>query len=256
MSDMDRINVLYVALTRPKEKLMIYCQLPRKKSGKGDGEPTDFVSLLDDYCQLRDDKIEIRENVVGFGDNSPKKSHEEKNSPASNIETNTIAFPGWTNRIAIAEQSAKIFGTVDETSIRRGNQIHELLSLIKDYRDKAHAIDYFALRYHLEDAEKEDIKNLIDKMLESPQVMRFFSPENTCKNECSLIWKGEVLRPDRVVFTPTETWVIDFKTGAPKLDHQIQVLRYCDAIQAMGYPMVKGYLMYIGTERCQVIACE
>lgn len=256
MSDMDRINVLYVALTRPKEKLMIYCQLPRKKSEKGDGEPTDFVSLLDDYCQLRDDKIEIRENVVGFGDNSPKKSLEEKNSPASNIETNTIAFPGWTNRIAIAEQSAKIFGTVDETSIRRGNQIHELLSLIKDYRDKAHAIDYFALRYHLEDAEKEDIKNLIDKMLESPQVMRFFSPENTCKNECSLIWKGEVLRPDRVVFTPTETWVIDFKTGAPKLDHQIQVLRYCEAIQSMGYPMVKGYLMYIGTERCQVIACE
>lgn len=256
MSDMDRINVLYVALTRPKEKLMIYCQLPQKKSKKEEDAKTDFASLLYDYCQQRDDRQEIRDHVVAFGENSPYIEQEKRNNGSTNIETNTIAFPNWTDRIAIAEQSAKIFGTMDETSIKRGNQIHELLSLMNDYRDKENAIETFVLRAHLDDKDKEEITTLINSIMETDQVRKFFSPEHLCKNECSLAWNSQILRPDRVVFTPTETWVIDFKTGAPKIDHRIQVSRYCEAIQAMGYPSVKGYLMYIGTAQCQVIACE
>ena len=93
-------------------------------------------------------------------------------------------------------------------------------------------------------------------MMQQPEVARFFNPVHTAKNECDIAWRGNVIRPDRIVYTPEAVYVIDFKTGQPSADHTIQVLHYCDALLAMGNPTVRGYLLYIHPDHCQVLPCE
>jgi ATP-dependent exoDNAse (exonuclease V) beta subunit len=172
------------------------------------------------------------------------------------VSVYSVTFPGWSDRIAIAEQSAKIFGQLEQDPVRRGNQMHELLSLIHSTNEAEEALSHYLARNPMEAAEAEVLSTSLRQMLNQPEVARFFQPQHSCKNECSLAWQGEVLRPDRIVFTPDQTWVVDFKTGLPQTSHHAHVLHYCDAIRAMGFPSVKGYLIYIGSEHCQVLPCD
>lgn len=248
--DMDNINVLYVALTRPKEKLLIYCQHPGKESSK------QFVSLLNDYMLERDDKREIRPGVNGLGENGVRQNKVEAADSVETVQMGGVSFPDWSDRIAIAEQAAQTFGERDEESIRRGNIVHGVLSMIDNRDHTEEAFARYLMLNPTDQADIDEIKTMIQNMLAQNDVARFFDPEYECKNECSLVSHGDVLRPDRLVFTPDETWVIDFKTGAPNAEHHIQISHYCDVIASMGYPRVKGYLIYIGAQHCQVLPVE
>lgn len=263
-SDMDRLNVLYVALTRPKEKLLIYCQSNKQKEG------TDYSSLLRDYLLQRSDLHTVREGVAALGQNSPKSQSGDENKreedKITGVTLESVSFPDWSGRIAIAEQAARIFGRLDETSIRWGNRMHALLSLVHSTADAEEALDLFLSSNRLTDenatpndkADAQALGESLRQMLNQPEVARFFRPEDRCKNECDLVWQGEVLRPDRIVFAAKEeeVWVVDYKTGAPQTSHHAQVLHYCNALHAMGYPSVKGYLLYIGPTHSQVLPCE
>ena len=246
---MDNLNVLYVALTRPKEKLFLYCHKP-KKSGT-----TAYTSLLSDYLDTREDAYEVRPDVRAIGTNNPKQIAKEADSPISTIQLHTTIFPDWTDRIAIAEQSTASRPT-DNEAIRRGNQVHEILSHIASIDDVDNAIDSYAAHKQLDDETVNALRRTLSAMMQQPDVARFFNPAHTAKNECDIAWQGNVIRPDRIVYTPEAVYVIDFKTGQPSADHTIQVLHYCDALLAMGNPTVRGYLLYIHPDHCQVLPCE
>lgn len=248
-TDMDNLNVLYVALTRPKEKLFLYCHKP-KKSGT-----TAYTSLLADYLDTRGDTHEVRPDVRAIGLNSPKQVAKESDSPISTINLHTTIFPDWTDRIAIAEQSTASRPT-DNEAIRRGNQVHEILSHIASTADVDNALDSYATHKHLDDETVNALRRTLSAMMQQPEVARFFNPAHIAKNECDIAWQGNVIRPDRIVYTPEAVYVIDFKTGQPSANHTIQVLHYCDALRAMGNPIVRGYLLYIHPDHCQVVPCE
>ena len=247
-NDMDRINVLYVALTRPKEKLLLYCQTPPKEN------TTCYTALLHDYLSMRSDTREIRPGVIAIGDSSPASSPAASESPAAE-SISSIVFPTWASRIAIAEQSAQIFRQLDETAIRRGNQVHEVLALVHSTDDLDNALDTYTRRTRPDDETAAYLRQALHNMMAQPEVARFFNPQFPAKNECNIAWHNEVIRPDRIVYTPDCVWVIDYKTGQPKAEHQDQVLHYCDALSAMGHPTVKGYLIYLSADRCQVLPC-
>lgn len=249
-SDMDRINVLYVALTRPREKLLVYCQSPKKSGGN------DYASLLQDYLATCTDVHEVRTQVYALGDDNPKQQTDEKASTNINIPLQTLSYPEWIPRIAIADQSSALFGELDETAKRRGNQLHDLLAQIH-HRDEADTVlDTYLTLHPMQEDEATLLGDTLRYMMQQEEVARFFDPANRCMNECSLVWQGEVLRPDRIVYTPSETWVIDFKSGEYRNEHRTQVSRYCQAIAAITHSNnVKGFLLYIGPNHCHVSPC-
>ena len=247
-NDMDRINILYVALTRPKEKLLLYCQTPSKEN------TTSYTALLHDYISLRTDIREIRPGVLAIGDeNTTTDQHPTVNPATEGISS--ITFPSWSSRIAIAEQSAHIFSQLDDTAIRHGNQVHEVLSLVHSTDDLDIALDTYIHRTRPDDDTASALRQTLHSMMQQSEVTRFFNPDHSSINECNIAWNNEVIRPDRIVFTPECVWVIDYKTGRPKAEHNDQVLHYCDALRAMGHPTVKGYLLYLDIGRCQVRPC-
>ena len=250
-SDMDRINVLYVALTRPREKLLVYCQAPKKSEG------TDYASLLQDYLATRSDFSEVRPQVSAIGEDLPKAISKTEKTVAQNIQLQTLSYPEWMSRIAIADQSSVLFGELDDTAIRRGNQLHDLLAHLR-HRDEADTVlENYLQRHPLVDEEADSLRDTLHNMMKQEDVAKFFDPAYRSLNECNLVCQGVVSRPDRIVFTPSETWVIDFKTGSPRNEHRDQVSRYCQAIAAITHSLqVKGYLLYIGPDHCQVLPCQ
>ena len=55
------------------------------------------------------------------------------------------------------------------------------------------------------------------------------------------------MKPDRMVVTTlNEVYLLDYKTGAYHIKHQLQLENYQKAIEDMGYKVSKKALIYIG----------
>ena len=73
---------------------------------------------------------------------------------------------------------------------------------------------------------------------------RFFNTDCRVMTECEIVYEGAFYRPDRVLFLHDETWIVDFKTGAPLENHKKQIEQYKQILMDMGYPKVSGVLLY------------
>jgi CRISPR/Cas system-associated exonuclease Cas4 (RecB family) len=55
---------------------------------------------------------------------------------------------------------------------------------------------------------------------------------------------GKKLIPDRLLLSGNEATIIDYKTGAELPKHKLQLDAYAQALQEMGYDVVKKVLLY------------
>ncbi len=246
---LDDVNIDYVAMTRPRDQLLLYSVGPTPAG---------------EYFQSCPEAVETAPGVLELAadEGAPAPSADKSSAPSAArraTPVEQISFPPWQTRIAIAEQADRIFGAIDDSSRQRGIQIHELLSLVSHRGEAPDALRRYALRHRLAPAEQAELQALMDQVLNHPEAARFFDPgcESLC--ECSLVWQGEVLRPDRIVLADGETSVVDFKTGpnaaSRQAEHRQQVQRYCRAVEAMGRPAARGFLLYVSAAGCQVVPC-
>ena len=262
-SQLDRLNIFYVALTRPREQLLVYCQQPPASA------TVTYNALLRDYIAEHPGFQEITPDTFVLGDHgaepvihtppvlrttSPNLGEElaaaGHNPQPSTL--NSLVFPGWSHRIAIARQADDLFAPSDDTARLRGNRLHDLLSRLP-HRDVAKSVlDGYLAEHPCGPDEEEALRKTLDTLLADPAAARFFDPAYPARRETELIRHGEVLRPDRIVETPDARWVVDFKTGAPRAEHRDQVERYCQALSEVDDRPVQGYLLYAAATGCQV----
>ena len=243
MAEVDELNIMYVAFTRAKEQLYIFCPDPADIKNPPEHDrryPTLLASFAPQGCQR------------GDTDCRHTGSTEIKGKQVEGLAR--LSFADWSNHVSIASPSEQALTPLLEDRRRFGIYAHDLLATVQHAGDVEEAIRRFSENRQLSDDETAELGALARKMVGDPLTSRFFSPEYTAKNECDLVADGHRGRPDRVVLTPTETWVVDFKTGTPLNEHRSQVQTYCKALGDMGYPGVKGYLLYVSPE-INVVDC-
>ena len=82
-------------------------------------------------------------------------------------------------------------------------------------------------------------------LLKSEQISKYFTSNWEVRSEKEILTKsGEVYIPDRLVFNGKEVTIIDYKTGNKKLEHQIQINNYANALKEMGYRVAATELIY------------
>lgn len=278
--EMDDVNRLYVALTRAKEKLIVIAQ---QKPKSKDAVPT-LSNHLHDFaergygtepstngqtlCTKEEVTIEkqgdatsphdIHEETVVFhgalyyyGEDGEKQKNDSQKDifivPISHSLSN-ISFPRWNDRIIVADQNADILSARTPSTATHGLLMHELLSQIHRSDDVTHVVNHYALIHELNDRERKALAFHIDSIVNGIETSRFFASGVEVLNECTLIYKGEELRPDRVIFDNDTAYVVDFKTGKTSSQHALQVQHYCCAIQAIRHMPVEGYLLYIADD--------
>ena len=208
------------------------CRQPKEG---GSGTPT-YAQWLLEYAGERRD----------FGDAEFCHVEEHRTEGLEGVNVRRLSYADWTEKVMIASAAEKAVTPMLEESVRFGIHAHALLAGIRHAADAEVAVERYARQEKLREDERNQYAAVVRDVVSHPDTARFFDPAFEVKNECDLTDGSVPGRPDRVVFTPDETWVVDFKTGADargEYDRQLQ--HYCRAISDMGYSKVSGWLVFL-----------
>jgi ATP-dependent exoDNAse (exonuclease V) beta subunit len=242
---LDNINVLYVALTRAEEQLYVISQVLKERK---DGEfPNNMASFFIKYLMHKrvydSDKLEYE-----FGD---KKKLSEPTKTVDLVKViPMVAEVLKPKNIKIAQREALMWGTHQQEAISYGNIVHEILALVKDRSDVDLAVAKALENGLITFSQIEVVSKSLKEIVNHPELSVCFDGRHAVLNEQTIVQKeGRILKPDRVVLTVNkEAYLLDYKTGVVNAKYKRQIQEYQDAIEDLGYKVLKKALVYIGTE--------
>jgi ATP-dependent exoDNAse (exonuclease V) beta subunit len=242
---LDNVNILYVALTRAEEQLYVISSmnLDAKGVARKNNMSAFFVNYLVNKELFEEDKFEYE-----FG-NPTKLSVEKKHVDTSK----TIPLVGEIldpKNIKIAQRESLMWGTHQQEAIEYGNVVHEILAFVKTKADVDLAITKAIESGLITMNQKEVVYKTIQEIVNHSELSNYFSEGNEVLNEQAIIQKqGKTIKPDRMVLTKNkEVFLLDYKTGTHNPKYQLQLENYQNAIELMGYKVVKKALIYIGEQ--------
>jgi len=243
-SILDTINLLYVVLTRPKDRMYVLSEVDKpNKEGN-------YKNYFFEYC-LTQPESKINDNQYTFGLFSSKVVNSQQSTVNSQQTSNEViqevVYNPWRNKIDISYQAPKFWDVENpETSADYGNLIHQLLSEIKQLSDLESTIDRFINRGLFDENNKPNILAELHELIKLPKVESFFTAFDDLKTETTILLpSGESYQPDRVVIKNNTTIIVDYKTGKKEKKHYQQLENYKILLAEMGYTNIESYLLYI-----------
>ncbi len=197
----DELNVLYVAMTRAKERLYLF--LPHTK------RQPNLVKVL---IGLGEDK-----NIIEIGENNFYETS-IKDQTTSTIFLEPIKHRGWYQKIV--EPKVEINEIKNRAEIKEGEIIHTILSFIcnlygkniKEEVEKAIEKSKFFFPF-IDHKSTEKYKKLVLDLLEKKELKDLFfakDAEVLCEQEI-VTFNGEIKRVDRLIIQGDKVIVLDYK---------------------------------------------
>ena len=250
----DNVNLLYVAMTRPRNNMFIIAE-NREKKKKDSKKGTENEALSNVYQLLKLGLPEGSNEEFEFG--TLCVDTEKKNEGENEL---TVCFEDR-DSIAQFRQSNKSKDFIDNTDdtleedrrryLNEGLLLHRLMELLRSPEDVDACIARMEINGELADAAyREDIRRMAKEALKKADIMEWFSPHWKVINECDILCRDntgvvKTKRPDRVITDGKETIVIDYKTGREDDTHILQVRQYMELLSNMGYASPQGYIWYM-----------
>ncbi|MNE25921.1 ATP-dependent helicase/nuclease subunit A [compost metagenome] len=242
---LDNINVLYVALTRAEEQLYVISNM--NLSSKGEVPKNNMCAFFINYL---DDKGLFDENRLEYEFGSAVKLSSVKQHVDASKTIPLVSEILDPKNIKIAQREALMWGTQQQEAIEYGNLIHEILSFVKTRSDIDLAVTKAIESGLITFGQKEAVCKTVQEIVGHSELSIYFAEGNEILNEQTIIQKdGKTVKPDRMVLTKDkEVLLLDYKTGIHNVKYQQQLDNYQEAIEKMGYKVVKKALIYIGKE--------
>ena len=245
LSYLDNLNLLYVAFTRPEQRLYVFSPGENSRKGKG------VSALSADVVKRNSWRVNPELNQFESGSCSSPNT-KIKPTVEKPEEIKYFISSRWQGKIAIAAQGKKRMDTIpylnstEMSSVDFGLLIHDILKDIHTAKDIPHALSVLNFEGSISLNDKQVIKNILDKIVAGTDSSILFSENWNIKTERELLMPdGTILRPDRVLINGNKVIVADYKTGNPSPDHSKQINEYGEALISMGYSDVKKYILYI-----------
>lgn len=249
-SMLDMLNVLYVALTRPSERLYILTKPPSADFSNPASVPDLLASFL-----VSENKWEENNFHYSFGET---EFNFVKNNDKKDVQTQTLkAFPVKKREqvIHLRKKSSEMWDAEDPIrNSEWGNLVHYAMSLI-EYADTAEGIINQLLNEGMiQQSREKEFREKIISILNNPQITAFFTREFKIKTEAEILLKdGSIVRPDRIILKDNSAVVIDYKTGGIKDSHKQQVIKYADMLEEMGYSVSDKILVYVDMNKVVLV---
>lgn len=240
----DRVNVLYVALTRAVERLHVIVDCPSATSSSFDVafELAGFVkdSLL----------FESIEHENGFSYQygvSEMRCSSQKKGTTESVKLTEMRSVDWKNNQWISAENES------NDAIALGNVFHFAMSKIRNINEVEIALEQLKGSYSLDQSQLELLSDMIHQVVYHAQLNWCFLPESIVYNELEIVdLNGELYRPDRVVEFDEKITIMDFKTGLRSSYHVDQVETYKSLYKQMGKTQVDGFLVYVDDKQVSV----
>lgn len=254
---LDLINILYVALTRPAERLYLLSSI--KKDAKGSISRNNIGAINDylyDFCQ-QDFLTKLSDTTFHYGLFNPKTEDEKtKKDAIITEEFSIITHNSWREKIKISYQAPKFWDVEFPEKIgEHGSLIHNILSELVHKNELDMLLNKNINKGIITEKEATILKNQLEEQFQHPLIGHLFSDFDMVKNEKNiLLSSGSSYQPDRVTFKDENIYIIDYKTGEPSNKHIEQLENYKKILTEM-YPTfsIKSYVMYLRTSEVMEI---
>ncbi|MDZ4750858.1 MAG: UvrD-helicase domain-containing protein [Flavobacteriales bacterium] len=232
-SELDRLNLLYVATTRAETRLYIFADIK--------------VKWVNNYCSTSSlmSSVDTNTYIIGTPEKYISKVEEESKSIITEKLTNS-GVRKILDKGSLTTSPVEISLNMYHSS-RLGRELHETLALFSTVENEDSVNEKICRHWPLmhEIAQKQ-LCNQVLSIFESEGFSEWFSSNKKIVIESEIISpEGNVYRPDRVVMDESGIEIVDFKTGKPLPSHADQVQKYMDLLRSMSNFPVKGYVAYI-----------
>ncbi|MFK5854693.1 MAG: UvrD-helicase domain-containing protein [Bacteroidota bacterium] len=239
-TELDFLNLIYVAFTRPVKALYTIGQI------KNNNPKDKFTNYLVNFLKSKGvwDENKLHYN---FGELTPKAS-EDKQVDENPIKLSTFISSHWQELISIASTDDINNRALESISSQSyGKLIHMILSEIRYDTDIPIVITSLTSSGILNTSDIKIIESIINNIVTHPKLQPYYKAGLIIKNETEIMLSnGELIRPDRVTIDNQTLTIIDYKTGDEKQDDHDQVIKYKLAFEYLGYKSVKAKIIYIG----------
>jgi ATP-dependent exoDNAse (exonuclease V) beta subunit len=234
----DKLNLLYVGLTRPRTRLYGFNLFKEKNT---------FGKLIHQtLSNLYTEAIDGSSLQLKIGSPEPLKHTESK-------ETTDLFYPDsvsetlWYPEIALADQFSYENNDLSEEQ-RKGTQFHLAMARIDRFEDISSVLNSMRLTGEIEQENIPFLHTWLSTFFKLPEVLKIYENKTDILTEQSIILDElSTKRPDKIILKQDETIILDFKTGMPKNDDVKQLVGYKDALIQMDLPNIKSYLYYTST---------
>lgn len=239
-SMLDLVNLLYVVMTRPEERLYILTSTPPVKKETVQSLPSFFAGFLEKEGLYQPDKT-----VYTFGIPEPKRTSGRREKENHLVLQNFISDE-WRNKIKVKSRAPWNWDSDIPGKVQFGNQVHQLLAKITSVSEVEKAMQEAVRSGIISTDELTPIRQILDAIFSHPEIGKLYTEGVKVKTEPGiLIPDGAMFRPDRVVFDNGNPVIVEYKTGIRNESHINQLNKYGNLLLEMGYSRVDKYLVYL-----------
>ena len=242
---LDQMNIVYVAMTRPVERLDVLAETAKLEFDRA--EPASVSQWV----------LACTEDVTGahfhaHGDAVARGVNDRLTASAAEEEDTAVV----STRLNLGEQAAQrvVMARPQVSQVHPdglveaelGTLVHDLLAEVQTAEDWPTVRTRFASRWSLETKDREQVLTWADKVFSEPKSAAFFEVGATV--ECEPEWMDVEgpMRPDRVVQNDEGWHVVDFKSGEVDVEkHAKQVRRYMNALADLESTTPRGWILYL-----------
>ena len=234
----DNLNLVYVALTRPKYRLYIYGQLGKHNSNN---IATKVFELYKN--ELNDERI----YRVPEGAPAPLPPLEE--DEINSITACYTSVPIGARLILRSRSEDDFAPDTPLATVDMGILMHIWLSKINTWEDAEPALQRLLIEGQITEQQALELRQQfynLQSLIQRENHSDWFSGQYTILSEQDILTpSGSMQRPDRVMIADKHAIVIDYKFGneQPK-SHLEQVRNYMLLLRQMGYT-TEGHIIYV-----------
>lgn len=241
---LDKINLFYVAMTRPKERLHLLADVFHP----GKSDTFKFSEVIDGFIQAESIK-EIENQTFQFGElNQVRLKNKEADSAHPNLKN--FDHSQWKSAIPMS------LDTDDEklAAADWGTKVHRFFAQIKSEEDLQNHLDQSKIKLHLSENESAQLVEQAKQVLQHPQISKLYKAGNLILNERDFYTSTKkILRPDRIVKIEDQFYILDYKTGKKTVKNEKQIREYCTELEKISGLKTQAFLVYLH-EELEVIA--
>ena len=249
----ENLNMLYVALTRPIDRLYLIGNgkdlLDEKKSLKTlEGTARNVSHLLYRFLVYKE-KWQPGQFCYQLHKGSQTQHHERLDSEHT-YTLSHLSTTDWAQRLQLKQHANNVFDFETQTIQRALNKkLHYALSRIVTAPQLDHVLRQMVYQGIISEREKPALHDRLKEVVNHPKLQHYFSEKVVVEHEKELLdARAYLYKPDRVVFDSEQVVLIEFKLPPPQAEHRNKLDLYALRFKQLGYEKVKCILYYFDTD--------
>jgi ATP-dependent exoDNAse (exonuclease V) beta subunit len=249
----ENLNMLYVALTRPIDRLYLIgnskdLQDEKKALRALEGTAKNVSHLL--YRFLVHKEMWQPGQFCYQLHKGLTRQHHALLDTEHTYTLDHLVSTDWAQRLQLKQHANNVFDFETQTKQRALNKkLHYALARIITTPQLDTVLRQMVYEGIISEREKPALRDRLQEVLQHPKLKYYFSDKVVVEHEKELLdARAYLYKPDRVVFDGEQVVLIEFKLPPPAAEHRNKLDHYAVRFKQLGYERVKCLLYYFDTE--------